>query len=291
MDMDTSKRLEKIVLATDGSEYAEAAVNATIALARPSHAEVLVVHVWKLDIRHRHCSLDGEVRGEARQLLDATVGRLTRAGIRADGSILRADSDHVAAAVAITARTFGADLIVVGSHGISDLGLRLEHGLSHHLDTTVDCPLVIVRGRIAMAPEPVHRVLLAVAGGDDLGRAAQAALAVASPECLVLVVHAGQAVAGDQGTVHSESGGEAWTTVAKAIKLIQGGGISARGVATQPGRTADVIARVANSWDVDLIVAGSCRMADLASVVLGSVTHERPHAQIRALVQDAQPAA
>jgi nucleotide-binding universal stress UspA family protein len=273
MAMDTSTGLEKIVLATDGSDQAEAAVNATIALARRSHAEVRVVHVWNLDIRHRHCPWDVELRGEARRALEGTVERFTWAGVRADGAILRADGEHVAAAVAITARSFGADLLVVGSHGTSDLQSMLEHSASHQLFASVDCPLLIVRGMIAT--KSPQRVLLVVARGDDIDRAARAAIAVASgSDCLVLVVHAGQLIAGAQGTVHAEAEDEAPATIAKVIKLIERAGISARGVMTQPGRAADVIARVAHTWDVGMIVAGSSRMGDLASMVLDSVSHE-----------------
>jgi nucleotide-binding universal stress UspA family protein len=288
MVMDTSKGLEKIVLATDGSNQAEAAVDAAIALARRSGAEVRVVHVWNLCIRHRHCPWDVELRGEARRVLDATVERLTWAGVRADGAILRADGDHVAAAVAITARSFGADLLVVGSRGVSDLPSMLEHSASHQLFASVDCPLLIVRGGTA-AQKP-QRVLLVVAVGDDIGRAARAAIAVAStPDCLVLVVHAGQLITGAQGTVLAEAEGETPATIAKTIKLIEQAGISARGVRTQPGRTADVIARVANTWGVDMIVAGSSRMGDLASMVLDSVSHEQLTASMWPVVT-AEPA-
>lgn len=278
--MDTPTGLEKIVLATDGSMHADAAVEATIALARRSRAAVRVVHVWNLDIRHRHCPWDVEVRGEAKRVLDATVERLTLAGVPADGAILRADSDHVAAAVAITARSFGADLMVVGSRGISDLQSMLEHSVSHQLLARVDCPLLIVRG--GTGTQRPQRVLLVVAGGDDIGRAARAAIAVASsPACLVLVVHAGQLVVGAPGTIYSKPDDETPATIARAIGLIEDAGLLARGVATQPGRVADVIARVANSWDVDMIVAGSSRMGDLASMVLDSVSHEQLKASMQ----------
>ncbi len=279
--MDTLKGLDKIVLATDGSQHAEAAVDATIALARGSRAEVRVVNVWNLDIRQRHCAWDVDVRSEARQLLDATVARLTAAGVRAEGAILRADSDHVAAGVVVTAKTFGADLVVVGSRGLSNWQSMLNQGISHQLLSAVDCPLLIVRSRTATA-RPPQRLLLAIACGDDLGQAARAVVAAASaPDCLVLVVHAGQLIAGAQGTVCSETEDGTLATIAKVIKLLEKAGISARGVVTQPGPAADVIARVADTWDVDLIVTGSSRIGDLASMVLGSVSHE----QIRAAMQ------
>jgi nucleotide-binding universal stress UspA family protein len=275
--MSTSSGLEKIILATDGSKYAEAAVDATIKLARGSRAEVRVLNVWNLDIRQRHCAWDVEVRCEARQLLEATVERLTKAGVHAEGAILRADGDHVAAAVLATARTFNADLVVIGSRGLSDWQSMLDQRVSHQLLSGADCPLLMVRGRTPTAGR-ASRVLLALAGGDDIGRTARMAIAVApAPDCLVLVVHAGQLLQEPQGTLHSTDD-ETRAPIAKALTLLDEAGISARGVATQPGRVADVIARIANTWDVDVIVTGSSRMGDLASMVLGSVSHELLHA-------------
>ena len=96
--MNTSNGFKRVVLATDGSEEADAAVDATIVLVRDSHsaAEVRVVHVWNLELHHHHGYWDVEVRSEAEKLVGATVERLKAAGVRADSEILRADTDHVA---------------------------------------------------------------------------------------------------------------------------------------------------------------------------------------------------
>ncbi|HEY4887466.1 MAG TPA: universal stress protein [Candidatus Dormibacteraeota bacterium] len=278
--MNTSSGFRKIVLATDGSEQAEAAVDATIAVSRGSSTEVRVVHVWNLEIHQRHGQGDVEVRSEARQLLDSTVERFARAGVRAEGAIRRADSDHVAAAVAIAAKNFGADLVVVGSRGLSSWQSMLKHSVSHQLISAVDCPLLIVRGRTATAAPP-QRVLLAVAGGDDIVPAARAAIAACAPESLILVVHAAQLIVGEQGMAYAETENEIQATIAQAIKLIEEAGISARAVVTHPGRVADVIARVAETWNVDLIVTGSSRMGELLSIVLGSVSRDVLHASTR----------
>ena len=281
MAMSSSRRFKKIVLATDSSDEAEAAVDATIALSHGSSAEVRVVNIWNLEIHHRHGHWDLEVRNQAKQLLDSTVERLTRGAVRAEGAILRADSDHIAAAVAIDAKTFGAELLVIGSSGLSNWQSALKHTVSPQLLSSVGCPVLIVRGRTATAAPP-QRVLLAVAGGDDIVPAARAAIAASSaPESLILVVHAAQLIVGEQGMAYAETESEIQATIAKAIKLIEDAGISARGVVTHPGPVADVIARVADTWDVDLIVAGSSRLGELLSIVLGSVSRDVLHASAR----------
>jgi nucleotide-binding universal stress UspA family protein len=271
--MNATKGFKRILLATDGSDQAEAAVYATIALGRTPSAEVRVVHVWNLEVHPRDGHWDVEVRSEAEQLLDATVERLTTGGVRAEGAILRADSGHVAAAIAVAAKDFKADLLVVGSRGLSNWQSMLKHSVSHQLLSTVDCPLLIVRGRPAVGG-PRQRVLLAIAGGDDIGPAARAAIAAASaPGSQVLVVHVAQAIVGVQGFAYVEPEAEIKATMAKAIETIEAAGIPAEGVVPHSGPVAEVIAKVAETWDVDLIVVGSSRMGDLGSLFLGSVSH------------------
>ena len=279
--MDTSKGFNRIVLATDGSEQAQAAVDSTITLARSSSAEVRVVHVWNLEVHQRHEHWDIEVRSEAQQLLDATVDRLAKGGVRAEGLILRADSRHVAAAVAVAAKNFSADLVVVGSRGLSNWQSMRKHSVSHQLLSSIDCPLLIVRGGTA-SERPLQRVLLAVAGGDDIGPATQSAILAASAAgAQVLVAHVAQVFVGPQGLSYSEPEQEIQATIALAIKLIEDAGLSAKGVVAHPGPVAEVIIAVAEVWDVDLIVIGSSRMGDLASMILGSVSHDLLNASVR----------
>ena len=59
-------------------------------------------------------------RSEARALLTGTVKWLRALGVEADGLLICADMKHVAAAVADSARDFEADLVVIGSRGLTD---------------------------------------------------------------------------------------------------------------------------------------------------------------------------
>ena len=93
-------RIGHILLATDGSSEAEAAVNTTIVFAKAAAASVDVVHVWNLEVHHRHRVWDVETRSEAESLLNDTVMHLRAAGIPTDGEIMRADATHVASAIA-----------------------------------------------------------------------------------------------------------------------------------------------------------------------------------------------
>lgn len=265
----------RILLATDGSDQATAAVGITSSFARASAAAVRVVHVWNLEVHHRHGVWDVEMRSEAEAVLNATIERLRASGVEADGLVSRADQDHVAAAIAETARQYGADLVVVGSRGLSDWASVIRHSISHQLLASVDCPLLIVRSSEAEATHLARRVLLAVAGGDDLAPATRAAAAAASgPGSEVLVVHVAQTVVGFQGFAYVEPDEQIRETVERATATLKDAGVNASFEVAESGPVAQTLSRLAGDWNADVIVIGSSRMGDVGSLVLGSVTHD-----------------
>ena len=275
--MSTPKRFERILLATDGSEAAQAAVDATIAIAKSPTAKVRVAHVWNLELHHRHGFWDVEMRSDAEKLVDVTVERLLKAGVIAEREIDRADSKHVAAAIALSARQFAADLVVLGSRGLSDWQSMTRHSVSHELLCAVDCPVLIVRGRPAGSHRQVSRIVLAIAGGDDLAPAARAAVAVAGPDASVMVVHVTQAIVGVQGFAYVESEDEIRETMSQASELLSDASVNVQGVVAHEGPVARAVAEIAADWNADLIVVGSSRMGDIRSIFLGSVSHDLLH--------------
>jgi nucleotide-binding universal stress UspA family protein len=283
--MNTARGFKRILLATDGSEQAEAALDATIALGRASSAEVLVVHVWNLEVHERKGHWDVEVRTEAERLVGETVGCLKAAGLAAEPKICLASSDHVAATIGLAAREFAADLVVLGSRGLSDWQSIFKHSVSHQVLSAVDCPVLVVRGRQAVDVKEPRRVLLAIAGGDDVASGVRAAVAAANaPYSKVMVVHVAQAIFVSQGFAYVESAGEIQSTMASAIGLLNNAGVEAEGVVAHAGPVAKAVAEMAASWNADLIVVGSSRMGDLGSLVLGSVSHNLLHGTERPIL-------
>lgn len=265
---------QKIVLATDGSDQADAAVGVAMSFALASGGAVRVVHVWNLEVHHRHGVWDVEMRSEAERLIGDTVKRMRAAGIEADGEITRADSGHVAAAVAQAARQFGADLLVVGSRGLSDWQSITGYSVSHHLLTAIDCPILIVKGASSAAGHLPQRVLVAVAGGDDVEPAARAAIAAASaPRSAVLVLHVAQAIIGAMGYSYVELEDETRSTVARTKAILDAAGIVNQTLVADPGPVAQTVVETANRWRADVIVIGSSRLSDVGSLLFGSVTH------------------
>jgi nucleotide-binding universal stress UspA family protein len=273
--METSAGFKRILLATDGSEPSDSAADTAISFATASSAEVRVVHVWNLEVHHRHGFWDVEVRSEAEQLVDAIVTRLRAAGVKADREIRHADRAHVAGAVASAARDFNADLVVVGSRGLSDWQSMLQHSISHELLTSLQCPLLVVHGKPAEPRTSCKRVLLAIAGGDDIAPGVHAAAAAAAaPGSEVLVVHVRQSFIAAQGFAYVEPEEEVAETMARAIQLLHDAGVRAEGMVAHAGPVARVVVELAASCKADVIVTGSARTGDLSSLLLGSVSHD-----------------
>ncbi len=275
--MKTMETFKEIVLATDGTESARSAVDAAIELAGYSGATVHVVDVWNLAKRHRHGKADLDVRASAARLVKETVDRLAAQGVLADETVYRSDEDHVAAAIAQIARLHHADLVIVGSRGLSDWRSLVGHSVSHAVLASVDCPVLIVRARPG-GVGPIHRIVVAVAGGRDIEPAVRACAAVASSHpCQVAVLHVQQSIVAVQGFAYVETDEEAEATLGEAHHQLEARGVLADRVLVPPGPVAPAIARAAEEWNADLIVTGSGRMGDTGSLLLGSVSHGLLH--------------
>lgn len=280
--MNTSNGFKRIVLATDASKQADAAIQATIALGIPSSAKVLAVHVWNLEVYPDDVQIDVESRDEAAGLLVNTVETLRKGGMDAEARVCQATGAGIAETIAVVAREFNADLVVLGSRGLSDWQSIFKHSVSHQVLAAVDCPVLVVRDRLTVDVSEPRKVLLAIAGGDDVGPCVRAAIAAAqAPNSEVMVVHVAQAIFGPQGFAYVESSEEIQATMASALGILKDSGIKAQGVVAHTSPVADSVAEIAASWKADIIVVGSSRMGDLGSLLLGSVSHSLLHTTAR----------
>lgn len=268
--MESDKGFKRILLATDGSLQADAAVDATIRLARFTDALVRVLHVWNLGVL--------ETREEADRLVADSVKRLANAGVMAEMEMYQADGTNVAAAIATVARQFEADLVVIGSRGLSDWQSIFQHSVSHQVLAALDCPVLVARSGKHIGVGQTQRILLAVAGGNDVAPAVKAAISVSkSDQPVVLVVHVAQTLVGAQGFAYVESEEEIQATLAAAISQLREARIPVESMVIRTGPVASRLVEVATSWNADLIVVESSRMGDVTGLVLGSVSHQLMH--------------
>jgi nucleotide-binding universal stress UspA family protein len=135
---------EKILLAIDGSEPSVRACDLVRSLALASKADVLVFHVVERHIGYAG-SLETETPEEGSDLVDHAVRTLKDAGVSARGEVLHAVANLTATEILSAAKMFDADVVVLGSRGLSDMAGILLGSVTHKVIHLADRPVLVVR--------------------------------------------------------------------------------------------------------------------------------------------------
>jgi nucleotide-binding universal stress UspA family protein len=141
----------KILLAVDGSKFSDAGTQAIVRQMKPENAEVCVLHVLDpLLLAPEFRVSDGErlkmaqqrLRHEADDLVRRTEQLLSGTGFRVHTKIR--EGDH-RMEIIDEAAEWGADLIVLGSHGRKGLTRLLMGSVAEFVIHHADCSVQIVR--------------------------------------------------------------------------------------------------------------------------------------------------
>ena len=256
----TDRKLRRVLFATDRSAASRAALLAVAGLGVGGGTEVVVLHV--------------DDRGkpeEAERLAGEIACGLIALAVNARPEVRRARRGGVAAEIAAAADEYGSDMVVLGSRGRSDFGGLLLGSVSHQVLERVSCPVLMVRaGRRATGRR--RRVLLAVAGDEDLDHVVRTTAAIAEREAQVLVLHLLAHGDGDLQFAMSEQ------LVERVVAGLRRCSVRARGrVRASVRGTAEEIARTALGYGADLVVMGSRRLPARAALLHGSVSHGIVH--------------
>jgi len=139
----------KILLATDGSKFSEAATQAILAQHRSPETEVRVVSVVPVPTLSAPPQmaagyapeLQEQVR-EAREIADRAVDTLQKAGVRASDDVIKGDVRDV---IIELAKETGVDLIVLGSHGRRGISRLLMGSVAEAVVRYAPCSVQVVR--------------------------------------------------------------------------------------------------------------------------------------------------
>jgi len=143
-----------ILIATDGSELSDKAVDSGLALAALSGAKVTA---FKVVPRYPRSYFDGGVAVESNEiqrveqqwsdaaqgLLDKIKERGSASGVVVDTVVIQ--SDLIAEAVITTAKERDCDLIVMASHGRNGLKRLLLGSETQHVLTHSHIPVLVLR--------------------------------------------------------------------------------------------------------------------------------------------------
>ena len=131
---------EKILLAVDGSEHSKKAAAAAGDLAKKSSGEVHAVYVHEEGLVAPLESVP-----EAQGLVAGVVDELLANGVKASGEAIATRSGSVAPTILDAARSFGADVIVMGTRGLSEFSALLVGSVAYKVIHHADIPVLVVR--------------------------------------------------------------------------------------------------------------------------------------------------
>lgn len=135
---------ERIVLAVDGSETSLKAVPVARETAERFGSEVTVLHVrehefsWGSDI-------DLETPDEASELVDGIVRELKDGGVSARPEVRRVVLGLAPQEILRVADELDAQLIVMGTRGLTDWAGLLLGSVAHKVVHHATCPVLLVR--------------------------------------------------------------------------------------------------------------------------------------------------
>lgn len=150
-------KIETILVATDFSEDAAAALDAAIELTRRFDAKLELLHVYQLDYYYSASSVGGGIvlpgtfRDDIRKAMEARLKELSHQvaeqGVKVN---VRAIQGTPSQAIIDEAERLGADLIVMGTRGQSGLMHVLMGSVAERTVRAAHCPVLSVKADSAV---------------------------------------------------------------------------------------------------------------------------------------------
>ena len=277
-------KFTKILLPLDGSPLAERALAPAIRMAVGMSAEIVLLHVvvpLDIDLVLPEASLPHAAE-EAERYLAAVSARFAAAGVNMRTAVV-VDFNTVTAVINC-AEENEVDLIVMSSHGRSELTRWRYGSVSARLLRQASCPVLVIPGQPSNDPVTFRRILLPLDGSDMAAQALEPAVALAqalSAE-LILLRAVSLPYLAQELTAPEPSIAQIEADVrAKAVAYLEqvktslttAHSISVKTVA-KIGSAADVIIDYADEHDVDLIAMNSHGRSGILLWTYGSVTEK-----------------
>ncbi len=156
---------KKILVAVDGSQTAHAALNSALQLAGEAKGRVLLVHVVnELSYFNGHESygiylaeLIEIAQKAGNKILDDAFALASAVGATAERLFVEKHDEYLGDTIANAATNWGADLIVVGTHGRRGLGRLLLGSGAEQIIRFAPVPVLVVRSEDVDTDHPAKK--------------------------------------------------------------------------------------------------------------------------------------
>jgi len=135
---------ERVLVAVDGSPKSEKTIELGLDLARRYGSVVTVVHVRERG-RYEGSDVDLGPPVPAEKLVDDVLVRFRDGGIEAHGELRRVSSGDTPEQIVKVAEESHADLIIMGSRGMTEWKSLLLGGVATKVVHHASCPVLLVR--------------------------------------------------------------------------------------------------------------------------------------------------
>lgn len=256
-------KLDKLLVATDRSEFSEGAVREAIRLAKKCSSRLYVMSVLETNPEYETIGAGAYQREEeeATKYLASVKKRAGQEGIYYCEAVLHYGEDPYKV-ILEEAREKNANMIIIGRRGRSGLMKVLMGQVAAKVVGHAPCKVLVVP---RAARIECKNILVATDGSAHSVAAVAEAIGIAKRcESKILTV----------SSVHSEEYlEEAKANVKKVVEMAQEGNIGVEAL-TPPGRSHDVIIETAGGRGVDLIIMGTYGKTGLKKLLMGSSTEK-----------------
>ncbi|TAK50556.1 MAG: permease [Betaproteobacteria bacterium] len=256
-------RFERILVASDASEYSAGAVREGLRLAQRCGARLRAVTFVAGDLEDE--SLGERALGReldsARVHLDQLAARAAAAGVPCETEVVQGVSVHER--IVEESERMQADLIVVGRRGRRRLSRMMVGDITLRLIGSAHCSVLVV----PRAAEVRGRRFVLASDGSRFGDAAAVVAGSLARRCEAPVTVVSVAVPSHAEARRQEARG----VVDRIVRALAADGIAAQGAVLE-GPAGDTIVAAAADCGADLIVMGSHGRTGFERLLLGSNT-------------------
>jgi len=135
---------KRVVVAVDGSPQSSKTIKVALDLTRRYGSRVTIVHVREHD-RYEGDDVDLGPAISPQALIDQAVERFRAEGLATEGVVRHVSPGGTPEQIVLVAEDQGAQLIVMGTRGMTEWKSLLLGGVANKVVTHAPCPVLLVR--------------------------------------------------------------------------------------------------------------------------------------------------